>query len=205
MFLVGLTGGIGSGKSTVAAGFAARGAGVVDADQISREALEPGGAAYQPVVERFGPGIVGTDGRIDRPGLAALVFGDEEALADLNGITHPVIRRVMAERMLAAAESHPIVVLDIPLLGIATKDRFQFGAIVVVDAPEDVAVDRLVTQRGFGEADARARIAVQLSRQERRAMADVVIDNSGDRSALEAEIDRAWKWIEARADESPSE
>jgi dephospho-CoA kinase len=199
MFLVGLTGGIGSGKSTVAAGLAARGAAVVDADAVSREVMEPGGAAYGPVVERFGPGILGPDGRIDRPAVAALVFNDKEALAALNGITHPIIGRVMAERMEAAAATARVVVLDIPLLNIATKDRFTFSAIVVVDTPEDTAVDRLVGQRAFSEADARARIAAQISREERKALADVVIDNSGSRPDLEAEIDRAWAWIAERA------
>lgn len=199
MFLVGLTGGIGSGKSTVAGGLAARGAAVVDADAISREIMEPGGAAYGPVVERFGPSIVGPDGRIDRPAVAALVFNDAQALADLNGLTHPVIGQVMAERMAEAAARAEIVILDIPLLNIATKDRFSFGAIVVVDTPEDVAVERLVAQRGFTEEDARARIAAQISREERKSLADLVLDNSGSRPALEAEIDRAWKWLCDRA------
>ena len=199
MFLVGLTGGIGSGKSTVAVGFAERGGAVIDADAISREILEPGGAAYQGVIDRFGDGIVCPDGSIDRPGLAAVVFNDADALADLNGLTHPAIGRVMAERMAEAAASHEIVVLDIPLLNIATKDRFTFGAIVVVDTPEDLAVERLVAYREFTEDDARARVASQISREERRALADVVIENGSDRAALESEIDRAWKWIEERA------
>lgn len=199
MFLVGLTGGIGSGKSTVAAGLAARGAAVVDADAISREVMEPGGAAFGPVVERFGPSIVGADGRIDRPAVAALVFNDPEALAALNGITHPIIGQVMAERMAEAATRSNVVVLDIPLLNIATKDRFSFGAIVVVDTPEDLAVERLVAQRGFTEDDARARIAAQISREERRALADVVLDNSASRDELETEIDRAWEWLSERA------
>ena len=199
MLLVGLTGGIGSGKSTVAAGLAARGAAVVDADAISREIMEPGGAAFGPVVERFGPQIVGADGRIDRPAVAALVFHDQTALADLNAITHPIIGAVMAERMEQAAAASAVVVLDIPLLNIATKDRFQFAAIVVVDTPEDIAVARLVDQRGFSEEDARARIAAQISREERRALADVVLDNSGTREQLEAEIDRAWTWLSERA------
>ena len=199
MLLVGLTGGIGSGKTTVAAGLAARGAAVVDADEISRRILEPDGEAYEAVVDRFGPGVVGDGGRIDRPALAAVVFGDPVALADLNGLTHPVIGKVMAEQMAEAAATHEVVVLDIPLLSIATKDLFQFGAIVVVDTPEDVAVSRLVAQRGFTEDDARARVAAQISRDERRALADLVLVNAGDRDALEAEIDRAWAWLEERA------
>ena len=199
MFLVGLTGGIGSGKSTVAAGLADRGAAIVDADAISREILEPGGAAYGPVVERFGPSIVGPDGRIDRAAVAALVFGDPDALAALNALTHPVIGQVMAERTAAAASRSEVVVLDIPLLNIATKDRFAFAAVVVVDTPEELAVERLVGQRGFTEEDARARIAAQISRQERRELADLVLDNSGTRSDLEGQINRAWAWLSERA------
>lgn len=198
MFLVGLTGGIGSGKSTVAAGLSERGAAVVDADAISRQIMEPGGEAYGPVVDHFGPSIVGPDGRIDRPAVAALVFNNPDALKELNDLTHPVIGRVMAEKMSEAASSR-IVVLDIPLLSIATKDRFNFGAIVVVDIPEDLAVQRLVAYRGFTEEDARARIAAQMSRAERRALADLVIDNSGDRAALEGEVERAWVWLELEA------
>lgn len=204
MLLVGLTGGIGSGKSTVAAGLAARGAAVVDADAIAREIVEPGGPAYAPVVERFGPGVVGADGRLDRAALAALVFNDADALADLNRLTHPVIGAVMAGRMAAASAAAEVVVLDIPLLDVATKDRFRFGAIVVVDTPEDVAVERLVSQRGFGEDDAWARIRAQIGRDARRALADVVIDNSGDRAALEAGIDRAWEWLQERVGEADS-
>lgn len=199
VFLVGLTGGIGSGKSTVACGLAERGAAVVDADAIAREIVEPGGPAFAPLVERFGQDIVAPDGRIDRPALAALVFADKSALADLNAITHPLIGEVIAERMAAAATRSSVVVLDIPLLNIATKDRFQFGAIVVVDAPEDVAVSRLVSQRGFSEEDARSRIAAQISREERRSLADLVIDNSAGREELDTQIDRAWEWLSARA------
>jgi dephospho-CoA kinase len=199
MFLVGLTGGIGSGKSTVAAGLARRGAAVVDADAISREIMEPGGAAYGSVVERFGPSILGPEGRIDRAAVAAVVFHQPDALADLNAITHPVIGRVMFERMVEAGERAEVVVLDIPLLTIATKERFTFAAIVVVDTPEEMAVQRLVGQRNFTEEDARARIAAQISREERRALADLVVDNSGSREQLEAEVDRAWGWLKERA------
>ena len=198
MLIVGLTGGIGSGKSTVAAAFVARGAALVDADAISREIMEPGGPAYGPVIERFGSGIVGSDGRIDRPALAGLVFGQADALADLNSLTHPAIGQVMTERLAAAGESASIVVVDIPLLNIATKERIDFGAIVVVDTPIDLAVERLVTHRGFSEADARARVAAQISREERRSLADLVIDNAGDRAALDGEVDRAWQWLEDR-------
>ncbi len=199
MFLVGLTGGIGSGKSTVAAALAARGAAVVDADGIAREIVEPGGPAYQPLVDRFGPAILAPDGKLDRPALAAVAFNDPQALADLNAITHPVIGRVMTERTIQAGQEAEVVVLDIPLLNIATKERMKFDAVVVVDTPEDVAVQRLCAYRGFSEEDARARIAAQISREERRSLADLVVDNSGDREHLDAEVDRAWAWLQERA------
>ncbi|MGH9115344.1 MAG: dephospho-CoA kinase, partial [Acidimicrobiales bacterium] len=189
----------GSGKSTVAAGLVRRGLAVVDADAISREVVEPGGPAYKPVVDRFGPAIVRADGRLDRPALAAIVFGDEAALADLNELTHPVIADVIADRVQRLTAGNRIVVLDIPLLTIATRSGYELGAVVVVDTPEDVAVRRLVEQRGFSEADARARLAAQISREERRALADIMIDNSGDWADLEAEVDRAFRWLEERA------
>jgi len=193
--LVGLTGGIGSGKSTVAASLAGRGAAVVDADRIAREIVEPGGAAYAPLVERFGKGVLRTDGTLDRQALADVAFNDPAALEDLNGITHPAIGAVVAERIGAAAQTHEVVVLDIPLLTITNKARIGFDVVVVVDAPQDVAVQRLVEQRGFSESDARARIAAQITREERRALADFVLDNSGDREALEAGIERLWQWL----------
>ena len=194
--LVGLTGGIGSGKSTVAAALAARGAAVVDADGIAREVVEPGGAAYVALVERFGTGVLHADGTLDRQALADVVFNDPEALEDLNGITHPAIGLVVAQRIGEAAASHEVVVVDIPLLTITTKARIGFDAVVVVDVPEDAAVERLVGQRGFKESDARARIAAQITREERRALADFVIDNAGDRTALDTEIDRLWAWLQ---------
>lgn len=193
--LVGLTGGIGSGKSTVAASLAARGAAVVDADRIAREVVEPGGAAYAALVERFGPAVLRADGTLDRQALADVAFNDPAALEDLNGITHPAIGAVVAERIGAAAQTHEIVVLDIPLLTITNKARIGFDFVVVVDAPEDVAVQRLVDQRGYSEPDARARIAAQITREQRRALADFVVDNSADRAALDEEIERLWRRI----------
>jgi dephospho-CoA kinase len=200
VLVVGLTGGIGSGKSTVSAAWAGRGAAIVDADLISREILEPGGLAYQPVVERFGKDIVGDDGRIIRPALAAKVFGDPVALADLNALTHPAIGDLIAERVPAAGKERSIVVIDIALPHIIARAQVEIGAMVVVDVPEDVAVERLVAYRGFTEADARARISAQPSREERRAGADLVIDNGGDREELDLQIDKAWQWLLARAD-----
>lgn len=198
MFLVGLTGGIGAGKSTVAADLVARGAAVIDADGIAREVVEPGGRAYDALVERFGTEVLQADGRLDRQKLADVVFNDPDALSALNDITHPAIGSVMAERVVEAAESTGIVVVDIPLLTIATKSRMNFDAVVVVDAPEQTAVERLVQHRGFTESDARARIAAQISREERRALADFVIDNSGDRTALSAQLDALWTWLAER-------
>jgi dephospho-CoA kinase len=190
MVVVGLTGGIGAGKSTVAALLAARGAVIVDADLISREVVQPGGPAYQPIVDRFGTGVLEADGRLDRAALADIVFRDADARKALEAITHPAIQGEMARQMLAAP-TDAVVVLDIPLL---KERRDHMMGVIVVDVPENVAVERLVAHRGFDEGDARRRIASQISREDRRALADVVIDNSGDASALEAEVDRAWEW-----------
>jgi dephospho-CoA kinase len=197
MLLTGLTGGIGAGKSTVADAFAARGAVVIDADRVAREVVLPGGPAYAPLVDRFGSGVVAPDGTIDRPALAAVVFADSAARADLNAITHPVIAAEMQRRVLAHEGFDGVVILDIPLLDQEVIARYGLAAVVVVDTPEDVAVARLVAGRGFTEADARARIAAQMSRAQRRALVaraplGVVIDNRGGRAELEAQIDQAW-------------
>jgi dephospho-CoA kinase len=198
VFLVGLTGGIGSGKSTVAADLEARGAAVIDADKIAREIVEPGGRAYEGLVDRFGNGVLHPDGRLDRQKMAEIAFNDPDALAALNEITHPAIGQVMAERVLEASQAHPIVVVDIPLMTIATKARMNFDAVVVVDAPLETAVARLVEQRSFAEADARARIGSQISREERASLADFVVDNSGDLDALSAQLDALWTWLTDR-------
>jgi dephospho-CoA kinase len=197
--VVGLTGGIGSGKSTVASLLADKGAVVIDADRISREVMAPGGAAYQPVVDRFGPEVVAPDGTLDRAALAQLVFNDKAALKDLEGITHPAIGRVMAERMAeATADPGRIVIMDIPLLAEGTsRERYGLAAVIVVDAPEELALERLVSHRGMDEADARARMANQVGRDERRAVADHVIDNSGSLEHLRAEVDRVWASLQA--------
>jgi dephospho-CoA kinase len=192
--LIGLTGGIGSGKSTVAAALAERGAAVVDADGVAREVLAPGGAAYGDVVARFGSRIVLADGTIDRAALAGIVFTDADALADLNRITHPVIGAELAARV-AAAPGDGVVVLDIPLLTPTNRGQWNFDGVIVVDTPVDVAVHRLVTARGLTEEDATARVASQLSRVQRRALADFVVDNTGPPEALGAQVDRAWAWI----------
>ncbi|HET6793381.1 MAG TPA: dephospho-CoA kinase [Acidimicrobiales bacterium] len=195
MLVVGLTGGIGSGKSTVSAMLAARGAVIIDADRIAREVVEPGGPAYQGVVDRFGPSILEPDGRIDRPALAALVFADDAARADLNALTHPAVGKVMAERMAAEAGTDHVVVMDIPLLVEGRSERSYLAGVLVVDCPEEIAVGRLVSDRGMAESDARARMAAQATREQRLARADFVVDNCGDRDHLAAEVERAWEWI----------
>ena len=202
MIVVALTGGIGSGKSTVSAVLAARGAVIVDADAIVKELQQAGTPLLARLAERFGPGIIGADGELDRPALAAIAFNDDTALKDLNGIVHPAVREEMARRIDAEASSDRIVVLDTPLLNV--KPGRDFAGVIVVDVPTDIAVERLVTYRAMDEADARARIAKQISREERVAGADWVIDNSGDLAALEPQIDELWAWLQTLPASEPA-
>jgi dephospho-CoA kinase len=190
VILVGLTGGIGAGKSTVSSLLAERGAIVVDADAIVRELQAPGGEIVAKLADRFGDGVVAPDGSLDRAAVASIVFSDEQALKDLNRIVHPAVRDEMARRVEAQRDTDHVVVLDIPLL--AENPRTDLQAVLVVDVPVDVAVERLVSSRGMDEADARARIANQASREDRLALATHVIDNSGDQVALAARIDEVW-------------
>ncbi len=190
MILVGLTGGIGSGKSTVSALLAARGATVIDADAIVRELQAPGQRTFDAIVARFGPIVVAPDGTLDRQAVADIVFADDEALADLNAIVHPAVGVEIARRLEEAAQGDGVVILDVPLL--VESGRDDMALLLVVDVDPEVAVTRLVEQRGMAEADVRARMARQASREDRRARADVVIDNSGDRAALEAQVDVLW-------------
>jgi dephospho-CoA kinase len=189
---VGLTGGIGSGKSTVADLLVARGAKLVDADLIAREVVAPGGPAYQPLLDRFGPAILGPDAQIDRPRLAGLAFGDPDALADLNAITHPAIGTEMIARKDRFAAGDDIVVLDIPLLRPIHRELLDLAAVIVVDAPTDLALERLVTLRGMPREDAEARIGSQADRETRIEGADLVVDNTGDLEHLGREVDRVW-------------
>ena len=200
MLAVGLTGGIGAGKSTVAELLVGHGAALVDADRIAREVVAPGGPAYQPMIDRFGPEIVGADGGIDRPTVAALVFGHPDALADLNAITHPAIGIEMITRKDRYAATDRIVVLDIPLLKAVHRELLDLASVVVVDVPTDVALDRLVRIRGMDRSDAEARIGSQSDRASRLEGADLVIDNSGDPVSLEAEVDRVWAELVALHD-----
>jgi len=197
MIVVGLTGGIGSGKSTTAALLVERGAVLIDADALAREAVEPGSEALAAIVERFGEGVLQPDGRLDRPKLAAIVFADEEALADLNAIVHPAVGRLMTERLTALEPTDDIVVLDVPLLAEGGgRDRYRLAGVLVVDAPVDFAVERLVSSRGMERADAERRIASQASREERIALADYVIMNMGTLDELSLMVDRAWSWMQ---------
>lgn len=196
MLAVGLTGGIGSGKSTVADLLVAKGAKLIDADRIAREVVAPGAPAYQPIVDRFGPTVLDPEGRIDRPALAKLTFGHPEALADLNAITHPVIGAEMMARKDSYAEGDDIVVLDIPLLRPVHREMLDLVAVVVVDSPPELALQRLVTLRGMAAEDAAARIGAQADRATRLDGADLVIDNTGDLDELRSEVDRVWRALE---------
>lgn len=196
MLAIGLTGGIGAGKSSVADLLAGRGAVVVDADQIAREVVAPDGPAYGPLVTRFGPSIVAADGTIDRQALAAVAFSDRSALADLNGITHPAIGAVMHERLEALAGTDSVVVVAVPLLTAEHREVLGLHEVVVVDCPTEVAVDRLVRLRGMEPVDARARIAAQPTREARLELADYVIDNSSSYEHLVDQVDILWSWVQ---------
>ena len=199
MLAVGLTGGIGSGKSTVADLLVERGAVLIDADRIAREVVEPGGPAYAPLIERFGPDILDEDGAVDRPVLAAVAFADADALAALNAITHPAIGAVMAQRRAAEEGTDHVVVLDVPLLTPAHRDLLALDVVVVVDVPVEVALERVVSQRAMDEGDVLARMAAQATREQRLQGADFVIDNSGGRDRLVQEVDRVWRALCALA------
>ena len=195
MLAVGLTGGIGSGKSAVADLLVEKGAVLIDADQVARDVVAPGGPAYQPLIDRFGEGIVAADGTIDRQILANIAFADEESRLALNAITHPAIGIRMIEMRDALAGTDRIVVLAIPLLTALHRETVKLHKVVVVDTPIDIARERLLSQRGFDRADAEARIHSQISREERVKDADFVLDNSGDRAALERAVDALWAWL----------
>lgn len=204
MLAVGLTGGMGSGKSTVARLLVERGAKLVDADAIAREVVEPGRPAYEKLVERFGPGVVAPDGTIDRPALAAAAFAGPETVADLNAITHPAIAEEMAARRAALEQSDDVVLLDVPLLAPEHRGVLGLDAVVVVDCDPETAVQRVVAQRGIPEPDVRARMSAQVSREERLRGADLVVDNCGDRAGLEAEVDRVWAALTSLAEAKAS-
>ena len=193
VLLVGLTGGIGSGKSTVSAMLADRGAVIIDADAIVRSLQQPGMPVFDAMVERFGPSIVAADGTLDRAAVAAIVFTDEQARKDLEAIVHPAVGAEMIRLLGEQAGTDRIVVYDVPLL--VESGKKGYGAVVVVDVDPEVAGQRLVTSRGMPEADARNRIANQVPREERVAIADRVLDNSGTVEQLRAQVDELWEWL----------
>jgi len=192
--VIALTGGVGSGKSTVAGMLRELGATVIDADEAARAVVEPGTPGFEQVVEAFGDRYV-QDGRLDRPALAELVFNDEAARQKLNSITHPLVREWMAERQQEAEQrGEPRVVLDIPLL-FENDLQDAFATVLLVYAPPDLQVRRLVEGRGFTEADARARIAAQLPMEEKRGRTSHVIDNSGSLEDTRRQVEQAWREI----------
>lgn len=193
MLEIGLTGGIGSGKSTVAEMLVARGAHLIDADVIVRDLQEPGQPVLVAMVERFGADILQEDGTLLRQAVADIVFADKDELKALNAIVHPAVRDEMTRRREALADTDETVILDIPLLN--KKMHTGLAGIVVVDCPTEVAVERLMLFRAFAREDAEARIANQISRDERVADADFVVDNSGDLESLVGEVDRCWAWM----------
>lgn len=193
MILVGLTGGIGSGKSVVSSQLATHGALIVDADVIVRDLQRPGQPVLLAIVARFGVEVLAESGHLDRAALATKVFADAEALAALNQIVHPAVGIEMMRRIDAERNTRRVVVLDVPLL--AENPRLGLGGVLVVDLDPTLAVQRLVEQRGLSAQDAQSRIAKQASRQQRRAIADWIIDNSGSRLDLARQVGAAWQWM----------
>jgi dephospho-CoA kinase len=186
---IGLTGGIGSGKSAVSQLLVRRGAVLVDADVLAREVVAVGTPGLAAVVEAFGESVLAADGSLDRPALAAVVFADPAARRRLDGIVHPLVRRRAAE-LIAAAAPDAVVLQDVPLL-VETGQAASYDLVLVVEADLETRVARLV-QRGLTEDDARARIAAQATDEQRRAVADVVLDNSGTLEQLAEQVDRFW-------------
>lgn len=200
MLLVGLTGGIASGKSVVAARLGEHGAVVVDADKIAREVVEPGTPALRRIVKEFGPGVIAPDGSLDRAALGAIVFADEVARRILNGITHPAVRELSHRRFAEAAAADPdaIVVYDVPLLTEA-RGADEFDVVVVVSAPEATRIERMVSLRGMSREEATRRIRSQVPEEERRALADILIESGGSLEETLARADEVWAELHQRA------
>jgi dephospho-CoA kinase len=192
MILVGLTGGIGSGKSTVSQMLADRGAIIIDGDAIARQLQRSGTVVFAAMVERFGD-VVGADGELDRSKIASIVFADAQALSDLNKIVHPAIGVEMMRRISEMRDTDAIAILDFPLL--AESPRKGLSGVIVVDIDPEIAIERVVRDRGMNASDVRARINKQASRQDRLAIADRVLDNSGTKEDLVRQVDQAWEWI----------
>ncbi len=194
--IVGLTGGVGAGKSTVAALLAEHGAVIVDADAIAREVVAPGTAGLAAVLARFGDAVRAPDGSLDRPALARIVFADEAARADLNAIVHPLVSARSAQLM-ADVPPGSVVVYDVPLLAESARVG-EFALVIVVEASLEVRLERLAA-RGLPEPEARARIAAQATDEQRRAIADELLHNDGTRAELAAQVDLLWSRLVARA------
>ncbi|TCC66309.1 dephospho-CoA kinase [Kribbella pittospori] len=201
MLRVGLTGGIGAGKSAVSARLAERGAVVIDSDVLAREVVAKGTEGLAEVVTEFGPGVLTAEGDLDRPALGQIVFGDAAARRKLEAIVHPRVRARAAE-IEAGAPAEAIVVHDIPLL-VETGQADRFDVVVIVDVPVDVQLERLTAQRGMPDTEAKQRIASQASREDRLAVAGLVVDNSGSLDDLDRRVDEVWTELVRRAGHGP--
>ncbi|MFE6132910.1 dephospho-CoA kinase [Streptomyces sp. NPDC056437] len=197
MLKVGLTGGIGAGKSEVSRLLASYGAVLIDADKIAREVVQPGTPGLAAVVEAFGPGILTADGTLDRPALGSIVFADPERLATLNAIVHPLVG-ARSQELEKAAGADAVVIHDVPLL---TENELAplYDLVIVVDAAPETQLDRLVRLRGMAESEARARMSAQATREQRRAIADLVVDNDGPLENLEPQVREVWTELTRRA------
>ncbi len=201
MLRVGLTGGIGAGKSAVSARLAGLGAVVIDADRAARDVVEPGTPGLARIVEAFGPGVIREDGSLDRPKLGEIVFGDAARLATLNGILHPLIRvhiQAAEAQAIAAGGDDLVLVHDVPLLAEGGRGA-QFEEVIVVDVPQEVQLERLVRFRGMTPEQAAARMSAQATREQRLAIATIVIDNSGTLASLRTRVTEVWEQLHSRA------
>lgn len=196
MKLIGLTGGIAAGKSTVARRLAEHGAVHIDADQLAREAVAPGSPGLMRIRERFGGRVIGSDGALDRPKLGEIVFADARALADLNAIVHPEVRSIAQRRIAEIVRRDPeaVMVYDVPLL-VEAGVQLPWDLVVVAEAPAETRVERLVALRGMSREEALRRVANQAGDEERRAVADVVIDTGGTESRTREQVDALWRSI----------
>jgi len=203
MLLVGLTGGIGSGKSTVAHLLERRGAVVFDADALARETVEPGTPGHDAVVERFGANVLLPGGELDREALASIVFADPAARRDLEAIVHPEVRRLFAEGCEEYRDTDRVVVFSAPLL-VETGMHTAFDVLVLVSTPVETQIERLLRDRAMSEEQVRARIDAQAPLEEKAALADVIVDNEGTLEDLDAQVDRLWDELRTRAASMPA-
>jgi dephospho-CoA kinase len=200
VYLIGLTGGIAAGKSTIARRLTDHGAVHVDADQLSREAVEPGTPALNAIVERFGRDVLNADGSLDRAALGGIVFSDPDALKALNTIVHPAVRQLGLQRIADASDADPaaVIVYDIPLL-VESRSEYPFDLVVVAQASPETRMTRLTTTRGMPADEAARRIGAQASDEDRLAVADVVIDTDGSLDDTLAQTDRLWEQVRFRS------